>query len=249
MPIYIRTKSIFVLLRDVDFFVPNTNIIRSRFPDSVLKCYYIKPVEHKLNDDDKKQLNALYPNFYFHSLTLLTRPSSDWCGDNFANNDMVLLQNTKYNQVPNIKEDTTKIGTYVLIASNLAYTKWLTSPPGILSKDVFKDIPRLLTECEKCFDKNVLKIKKLEKEIADLNDVIFKETKHFYLFDDSNFISNTSFTELNRKIQCYGFISLLYTNSDYQLVNSTNRLKFNVLNNDHRNHILPIRRHFITVSN
>ena len=238
MSIYIRTKSIIVLLRDVDFFVPNTNIIRSRFPDSVLKHCHIKQVEHKLNDDDKKQLNAVYPNFSFHSLTLLTRPSSDWHGDNFANNDMVLLQNTKYNQIPNIKEDTTIIGTYPLTVSNLAYTEWLTSPPGILFKDVFKDIPGLLTDCEKLFDKNVLKIKKLEKEIADLNDVIFKETKIFYLYDDSNFISNTSFTELNKKIQCYGFISLFYTNSNYQLVNSTNRLKFNVLNNAQRDHLL-----------
>ena len=46
------------------------------------------------------------------------------------------------------------------------------------------------------------------------------------------------FTELNRKIQCYGFISLLYTKSNYQLVNSTNRLKFNVLNNDQRDHLI-----------
>ena len=30
MSIYIRTKSIIVLLRDVDFFVPNTNIIKRR---------------------------------------------------------------------------------------------------------------------------------------------------------------------------------------------------------------------------
>ena len=96
MSIYIRTKSIIVLLRDVDFFVPNGNIIRSCFLDSVLKRCHIKQVEHKLNDDDKKQLNALYPNFSFHSLTLLTRLSSDWRGDNFTNNDMVLLQNTKY---------------------------------------------------------------------------------------------------------------------------------------------------------
>ena len=32
-------------------------------------------------------------------------------------------------------------------------------------------------------------------------------------------------------MQCYGFISLLYNNSDEQLVNSKNRLKFNVIKN------------------
>ena len=42
----------------------------------------------------------------------------------------------------------------------------------------------------------------------------------------------------NSKIQCYGFILLLYTKSNYQLVNSTNRLKFNVLNNDQRDRLI-----------
>ena len=63
-----------------------------------------------------------------------------------------------------------------------------------------------------------------------------KKQKKFYLYDNSNVISNTFFTELNRKIQC--FILLLYTKSNYQLVNSTNRLKFNVLNNDQRDHLI-----------
>ena len=34
------------------------------------------------------------------------------------------------------------------------------------------------------------------------------------------FISNTFFTELNKKIERYGFISLLYNNSDNKFVNS-----------------------------
>ena len=65
-----------------------------------------------------------------------------------------------------------------------------------------------------------------------------KKQKKFYLYDNSNVISNTFFTELNRKIQCYRFILLLYTKSNYQLANSTNRLKFNVLNNDQRDYLI-----------
>ena len=83
----------------------------------------------------------------------------------------------------------------------------------------------------KWFDKNVLPIKKLVKDIADLNNLTIKETKNIFLYDDSNLTSNTFFTELNKKIQCYGYISLLYNNSDEQLVNSKNRLKFNILVN------------------
>ena len=50
-------------------------------------------------------------------------------------------------------------------------------------------------------------------------------------------ISNTFSTELNKKIQCYGYISLLYNNSDKHLVNSKNRLNFNVLINDQREYL------------
>ena len=89
------------------------------------------------------------------------------------------------------------------------------------------------------FDKNVLPIKKLVKDIGDLNNLTIKKTKSFFLYDDSNLISNTFFTELNKKIQCYGFISLLYNNSDKKLVNSKNRLKFNFLKN--------IEKEFLTI--
>ena len=85
------------------------------------------------------------------------------------------------------------------------------------------------TKCEELFDKNVLPIKKLVKDIGDLNNLTIKETKNFFLYDDGNLISNTFFTELNKKIQAYGYISLLYNNSNERLITSKNRLKFNVL--------------------
>ena len=105
MSIYIRTKTIIVLLRDIDFFVLNTNIIRSRFPKSVLARCRMKQLVYKLNDDDKKQLNSLYPNFSFNSLTLLASPLVEWRGHSFTNKDMILVDDTKYNQLPNIRKD------------------------------------------------------------------------------------------------------------------------------------------------
>ena len=50
------------------------------------------------------------------------------------------------------------------------------------------------------FDKNVLEIKKLVKDIGDLNTLIHREQKKFVLYDDSNIVSNTF----------YGIISLQY---------------------------------------
>ena len=104
--------------------------------------------------------------------------------------------------------------------SNNSYSKWFKSNYYVLYSISLIDIPEPLTQCEKLFDKNVLPIKKLVKGIGDLNNLTIKETKNYFLYDDSNFISNTFFTELNKKIECYGFISLLYNNSDKKFVNS-----------------------------
>ena len=107
MPIHIRTKTVIVLLRDIDFFVLNTNIIRSRFPKSVFACSRVEQLVYNLNNDDEKQLNALYPNFSFNSLTLLTRPLAEWRGDSctyFTYKGMILVDDIKYNQLPNIRK-------------------------------------------------------------------------------------------------------------------------------------------------
>ena len=72
-------------------------------------------------------------------------------------------------------------------------------------------------------------IKKLVKDIGDLNNLTIKETKTFFIYDNSNLITNTFFTELNKKVQCYGFISLLHNNSNEQLENLKNKLKFKVM--------------------
>ena len=63
-----------------------------------------------------------------------------------------------------------------------------------------------MTECETLFDKNVLPIKKLVKDIGNLDSLVIKETKYFFLYDDSNSITNTFFTEVNKKLQPYGLI-------------------------------------------
>ena len=73
-------------------------------------------------------------------------------------------------------------------------------------------------------------IKKLVKDIGNLNNLTIKETKSFFLYDNSNLISNTFFTELNKKIQACGYILL---------ITLKNRLKFNIL--------VDIEKEFITL--
>ena len=79
-----------------------------------------------------------------------------------------------------------------------------------------------MTHCEKLFDKNVLPIKKLVKDIGDLHFIDEKVKKSIFIWC-SNLITNTCFTELNIKIQSYGMISLEYSKDHKRLINSKNR--------------------------
>ena len=130
------------------------------------------------------------------------------------------MQKTEYNKMPLTDEPMMNFFT-----SNNSYSKWFKNDYNVLYSTSLIDIPEPLTQCEKLFDKNVLPIKKLVKDIGELDNLTIKETKNFFLYDDSNLISNTFFTELNKKIQGYGFISLLYNNSNKQLVNSKKQIE------------------------
>ena len=136
--------------------------------------------------------------------------------DYFGAEDTVFIQKTEYNKIP-LTDETIMI----FFISNNSNSKWFKKDYNVLYSTSLIDIPEPLTQCEKLFDKNVLPIKKLVKDIGNLNNLTIKETKSFFLYDDRNLISNIFFTELNKKIQCYGYISLLYNNSDEQLVQKT----------------------------
>ena len=140
--------------------------------------------------------------------------------DFFGPEDMVFMQKTEYNKMPLTDEPMMNF-----FISNNSYSKWFKNDYNVLYSTLLIDIPEPLTQCEKLFDKNVLPIKKLVKDIGELDNLTIKETKNFFLYDDSNLISNTFFTELNKKIQGYGFISLLYNNSNKQLVNSKKQIE------------------------
>ena len=81
------------------------------------------------------------------------------------------------------------------------------------------------------FDEDVLTIKQLVKDIGDLNTLIHKKQKKIVLYDDSNIISNTFFTELNKNIQSYGTITLQYDYNKKNLINWKNKLSFKINQN------------------
>ena len=89
------------------------------------------------------------------------------------------------------------------------------------------------------FDKDVLQIKQLVKDIGDLNTLIHREQKHCVLYDDSNIISNTFLTQLTKNIQCYGIISLQYDYNNKKVKNWKNKLRFKINHN--------VKKEFITL--
>ena len=59
------------------------------------------------------------------------------------------------------------------------------------------------------------------------------------MYDDSNIINNTFFTELNKSIQSYGRISLQYDYNNEKIINLKNKLRFEINHN--------IKKEFITL--
>ena len=111
------------------------------------------------------------------------------------------------------------------------YKEWLGTDNRIFMKPYIKKIPKLLKFCEKLFDKDVLTVKQLVKDIGDLNTLIHKKQKKIILYDQINIISNTFFTELNKSSQCYGMISLQYNYNKENLISWKNKLSFKINHN------------------
>ena len=63
---------------------------------------------------------------------------------------------------------------------NNEYSKWFNNDCNVFYSTSLVDIPEPLTKCEELFDKNILPIKKLVKDIGDLNYLTIKETKTFF---------------------------------------------------------------------
>ena len=95
-----------------------------------------------------------------------------------------------------------------------------------------------LDEAKKLFDKNVTPIKNLVEKIGDLSKLTL-EQKNYLVYDDSNIINYTFYTELNRKVQTYGLISMaaLGIRSTY-MITPQKSLTFKVKNEKYKENIV-----------
>ena len=65
--------------------------------------------------------------------------------------------------------------------SNPTYKKWFKTGYTIFDELTTVNIPEPISQCEKLFDKNLLPIKKLVKDIGNLDNLTIKETKIFFI--------------------------------------------------------------------
>ena len=134
-----------------------------------------------LNSGTLRELNALYPDFTLSQLdcwkaeTLFTR--------RWGKDDLVLLPNTK-----NRRYSKAEFNYSEFVYNDWKYNSWLKSNRFIFNRPTYKLLLGTLKEAEEIFDKNVLPIKKLVKEIGDIKKVVYKEQKNCFLYDESNII-------------------------------------------------------------
>ena len=115
----------------------------------------------------------------------------------------------------------------------IKYKDYFNSDREIFKKPYFKKIPSTLAAAELLFDKDVLEIKELVKKTQKL---ITEENypdaqRNFVLYDDSNIVKETFFTELKKNIAAYGIFSTRHRQKNTNLIDSQNRIEFIVKNN------------------
>ena len=131
---------------------------------------------------------------------------------------------------------------YFFVESKLSkYNNIFKTYKTILNDRVIKNITK--AEHDKIqtdLTKNVKVIKDLVKKIGSGNNFnISFVRQNFFIYDDSNFITNTLITEINKKIQIYGEVVIDTTklNTTNQIIKSDSVMKFNVSKLSHKDKI------------
>ena len=112
----------------------------------------------------------------------------------------------------------------------------MKSNGDIFFKTSVIDLPKTLDETEQIFDEKVLEIKKLVKDIGNVNfDSI--EQLNLSHYDRSNLIKETYFQRLNKHIQIYG-ITILKRKDKGRILTIKNPILFKTKRNIFKNELL-----------
>ena len=194
----------------------------NKFNSSIINnCEFVGA--YTLTNQDKQAINKLYPNFSFNYLSEFVYKGDGGHRFQWGVNDLFVFPSTRDNR-GDFKNSFLKF-----VCSKSKYENYLNSNNGIFYFDSYKDLPDDLAECEKLFDEEVLKIKKLVADIGEINELTEDEQLNLILYDDSNIIEETFIQRFNKQLQLYGFISIPFANTKKNnLITLKNLLPFRV---------------------
>ena len=219
----IQNSSNIELKRNESFFVPGMPKKQANnFKSSILNnCTFLGT--YVLTNQDKTAINEIYPNFSFNYLNEYTYRGNSSRRYQWGEDDLSAFPSTKDNKA-NFKKTFLKF-----VCSKAKYSNYLNSGDGIFFYNSTKDLPDTLIECEKVFDEEVLKIKKLVADIGQISETTENEHLNLTFYDDSNLIEETFVQRFNKQLQLYGFISIPFLNTKKNhLISLKNLLPFRV---------------------
>ena len=173
------------ITRNKIFFTPPTQLRLPTREDILKNCKQLG--QYQLPEDDTKHLQAIYPVFCFTYLEKFVNLPQIRSIDFFGPEDMILFKNTAYNNMPLTDEPIMNF-----FIANTEYTKWFKNDCNLFYSTSIVDIPEPLSQCEKLFDRNVLVIKKLVKDIGDLNNLLFNKLFSSSIKEDTKAIFITT---------------------------------------------------------
>ena len=130
---------------------------------------------HQLNGNDLNQSETVYPGFCHSELDKRVHRVKATTLDEWDKKDIKTVNQTEYGFISMPKWEI--IGFEI---SKPIYKKWFKTSYSIFDEPSVVNIPEPISQCKKLFDKNVLPIKRLVKDIGHLNNITIKETKNFF---------------------------------------------------------------------
>ena len=227
---FIQKVSNVEIQRNMPFLIPGTpdkKRVNYGFGSILDECFYIG--HYKLTDHDKQEIIKLYPNFSFGTLGEYVSHSRETKNTNWESGDLIAFPSVEYKKRGDALKFDLKAHFMKIVCSNRKYKDYLDSNNGIFFYDSYIDLPGDLDECEKLFDKDVLKMKKLVQDIGKIIQVTKDEQLNLTLYDDSNLIEETFVQRFNKQLQLYGFISIPFVNTKKNhLITLKNLIPFRV---------------------
>ena len=188
----------FKVMPNEPFYTSDTLHLKS---NTFLKDTNIKDLgKYVLSDRDKAEIQKLIPNFQLHQLHKFM--FVDASVQNRWKDEIFFYPQTAYKKFGQPEYDVSLMITRP-DKKAFKYKDYLNSDRDIFKKPHFRKIPNTLAAAELLFDEDVLEIKEL---VTKTQKIIKEENypdaqRNFILYDNSDIVQRTFFTELKKILQ------------------------------------------------